>query len=1012
MERSLQLSTLWLGADGIPWARPKTICSGRARRRIPETVRALLLSLVVLAVALLAAPPAAAQPCPYTGCCDLISSTNNPLPGQTVTFILRAGVTTANPFSCPWYGIGATRGTINAGAAAAGLPASTIAAQVSLCACGGVVGGVGSVLTSNLRIQNLDVTRACTFGYAWYICGGCPLNNSAQDVYRYTFAVPAGALPGTVYTFAFTGSVYGINSWAPAGFGVFCPVLSGAIPVGPCGTTLVVGGVPSNDPCSGCSTLTNGVTTPGTTVSATTDGSSSCGGTNDVWYCFTPRCPQPITVSTCGSPSATDTVLSVHTACPGTTANEVVCNDDALPGSACPGSLASSVTFTPVAGQTYYFRVATLGAAGPFQITLNQALAGPPSNDPCAAPLVALNGVTPFTTCGATAVGPNACVNIQHDIWYRYLSTCTGPLTISLCGSSFDTALAVYTGACSNLCLIACNDDNGPQCSGTASSVTFYTGANVPYMIRVGGNAVGQYGSGLLAIFCTSGSPSNDSCGAAPFVGVGTTYGTTLGATPTPGLVGMCGASNGTADVFYRFSTCNAGPVTMTTCGTAPCSSTGAYDTVLSVHSSCPSSTGNFLVVCNDDASFGPCAGTLQSAVTFNPVPCTTYLVRVSGYNGQTGNFALNISQASVAPPNNSCASAITVTSGTTTPFTTCGSTTDGVGTPCFLSNDIWFRWTAPCTGVATIDLCGSSYDTGLAVYPAGVCPPTAGSLITCNDDSGLGSCGFLSSKVTINAVAGSVYMIRVGGFAGQVGCGRLTVTGPGPAAGTCPPTTGGYCPPVLYFAVVGTSTGNPWKWRLSRDCCFNVENCNVPGVLPVGSPPAALAAAFVASINAACPPPGSAILATDLGGGAFQVKARCCPGNTNPTKLSVGTVTDACNALCVVTTGILSTSGPCSFNPNIIELETSGLDCNNNGIDDLVDIALGTSIDANSDGIPDECFCQVDINGDGAVNVADYLAFLSIYSTGGDQADFNRDGQVNVTDYLAFLSAYSAGCP
>jgi hypothetical protein len=54
---------------------------------------------------------------------------------------------------------------------------------------------------------------------------------------------------------------------------------------------------------------------------------------------------------------------------------------------------------------------------------------------------------------------------------------------------------------------------------------------------------------------------------------------------------------------------------------------------------------------------------------------------------------------------------------------------------------------------------------------------------------------------------------------------------------------------------------------------------------------------------------------------------------------------------------------------------------------------------------------CRPDINGDGQVNVADFLAFLSLYSAGDARADFTGDGQVNVGDFLAFLSAFAAGC-
>jgi hypothetical protein len=55
---------------------------------------------------------------------------------------------------------------------------------------------------------------------------------------------------------------------------------------------------------------------------------------------------------------------------------------------------------------------------------------------------------------------------------------------------------------------------------------------------------------------------------------------------------------------------------------------------------------------------------------------------------------------------------------------------------------------------------------------------------------------------------------------------------------------------------------------------------------------------------------------------------------------------------------------------------------------------------------------CRVDVNGDGAVNVQDFLSFLQLYSSGDARADFNQDGSINVQDFLAFLAAYAAGCP
>jgi hypothetical protein len=55
---------------------------------------------------------------------------------------------------------------------------------------------------------------------------------------------------------------------------------------------------------------------------------------------------------------------------------------------------------------------------------------------------------------------------------------------------------------------------------------------------------------------------------------------------------------------------------------------------------------------------------------------------------------------------------------------------------------------------------------------------------------------------------------------------------------------------------------------------------------------------------------------------------------------------------------------------------------------------------------------CPADMDGNGVLNVQDFLAFLQFYSAGDAmRADFNHDGVINVQDFLLFLSAYAAGC-
>lgn len=84
-------------------------------------------------------------------------------------------------------------------------------------------------------------------------------------------------------------------------------------------------------------------------------------------------------------------------------------------------------------------------------------------------------------------------------------------------------------------------------------------------------------------------------------------------------------------------------------------------------------------------------------------------------------------------------------------------------------------------------------------------------------------------------------------------------------------------------------------------------------------------------------------------------------------------------------------------------------LDCNNNQVADLRDIALGTSQDANDDGVPDECgACPSDINGDGTTNGADLSIVLANWG-GAGTGDLDHDGVVNGADLASTLAGWGA---
>jgi len=119
---------------------------------------------------------------------------------------------------------------------------------------------------------------------------------------------------------------------------------------------------------------------------------------------------------------------------------------------------------------------------------------------------------------------------------------------------------------------------------------------------------------------------------------------------------------------------------------------------------------------------------------------------------------------------NDDCANALPIGEVIDLPFDTTQATHDGPGLA-IRSPNLWYRYTAGCTGPATISLCGSQFDTMVAAYEGGACSPGPDRLIGYNDDF----CG-LQSEMTFDVVAGQKYLIEVGGYGRSTGQGVLTI--------------------------------------------------------------------------------------------------------------------------------------------------------------------------------------------------------------------------------------------
>lgn len=162
------------------------------------------------------------------------------------------------------------------------------------------------------------------------------------------------------------------------------------------------------------------------------------------------------------------------------------------------------------------------GCTDPFCFNYNQyattddgSCVCPPSNDTCdIAEAVVCGGVyTGNTELASTDIADITCdENLPGPtVWYQFDGD-GSQVTVDLSGSSFDTKVAVFSGACDNLVCVGGNDDGG---TGTTSSFTWVAEAGVDYFIVVGGfgtTSAGDYTMAVTCADCSAVNITNDDC--------------------------------------------------------------------------------------------------------------------------------------------------------------------------------------------------------------------------------------------------------------------------------------------------------------------------------------------------------------------------------------------------------------------------------------------------------------------------------------------------------------------
>ena len=186
-----------------------------------------------------------------------------------------------------------------------------------------------------------------------------------------------------------------------------------------------------------------------------------------------------------------------------------------------------------------------------------------------------------------------------------------------------------------------------------------------------------------------------------------------------------CGVGGG-PDIWYSYTTTGDDIVTVSTCGTA------AYDTAIEIFSGdCanpqPAGVQRRRARLPGLHEHGGCTCRSHRHRSLHP---HRRMERLGGH----GYGRAHRGPGAPSVDNDDCGTAIALGLGETA-FTSVGATDSGVDLSCVFNGelgDVWYSYTAIGDCPVTVDLTGSAYDTGLAVY-SGDC--AALTEVGCNDD-------------------------------------------------------------------------------------------------------------------------------------------------------------------------------------------------------------------------------------------------------------------------------------
>lgn len=252
---------------------------------------------------------------------------------------------------------------------------------------------------------------------------------------------------------------------------------------------------------------------------------------SDVWYSVTGTGGN-IQIELSGADR--NGTLAIWSNCPATT--QLAC----LPVTA---GATGSIIFPTTAATTYYVQIMRQSGGDNANMSgnicaTNISTAAPPNDNPCSATVLPVNASCTLTnttnlnatnTTGVTAPG---CASYSGgDVWFSVTIPASGSLNVETYANSLtDGGMAVYSGICSALTLVSCDDDSGP---GLMPALTITGTPGQTFFIRFwefGNNNNGTFGICAVAGTAPTGnqncSTSTQICSDQSFSGNSNGYAT------------------------------------------------------------------------------------------------------------------------------------------------------------------------------------------------------------------------------------------------------------------------------------------------------------------------------------------------------------------------------------------------------------------------------------------------------------------------------------------------------